>query len=612
MYMAACFRTGDYQGVVQAIEAAPLDQIDEYDIVAYAYASYKLDDPSTNRLIDEARKVAPYLDDFIDYVDMNYNLRHKNLWRAHRIALTAASRWKRVDKTTVFTYANSVLNNHPSIAIEVLKAALPNMAREDSARAFLLMGKAYRKAGNVSLATHYFKMTLIDYPETPYSIGAARYLKDYRTAKAKAYFFNRKYTTALKYAPSYSDVRLMVYYKKGRYSSFMRRYNPKKKHDPRVYLYAARIYKRKGQFLRARREYLKALDAKDEDVRKAAVLELSNLIIRKRDFVGYSRMKSKLRNPDQFQSLRIGITAYALRKKGDAIKYLEKAASSDESRFWKTAALFWLYKITHKRKYRVQASRTKTYSYYTLRAYKGKVLTTDYSRWIQAHNPRYSEHAKRGKFFSFIGFILWAIDEAKMGGLATGYDIGRYAQSIGDYQTAIATASVTVDNARSPVPKEVLKIAYPCLFHSWVTKHSRAYRLSKGLLLGLMREESRFMHTVVSRAGAVGLTQVMPKTAKKVWRKIKPGSRFHSKVLRNPDTNIKIGAYHLKELLSVFKNEIYALAAYNAGKGRVVTWKQYLPFADTDLFVEMIPFKETRGYVKRVMRSAYIYKAICE
>ncbi len=586
MYIASCFRTKDYNGVVDAVESSPLDRIGEFEIVAYTYALYKLKDPDTRTLIQEARRVAPYLDDFLDYIDMNHSLNEKRIWRAHNIALNAAARWKLVDRTTVFTYVASVITNHPRNCIEVLKAALPNMGRSDSARAFLFMGKAYRRLCNTSTASHYFKLTLVHFPETPYSIEAAKYVKGYATAKAKAYFFNRQYSRALKYAPSYSDVRLMIYYKKRRYSSFMRRYDPRKKHDPRVYLYAARIYKSKKQFLRARREYLKAIKNSDDgDVRRVAIIEVTNLIIRRRDFVGLNLLKDMAGDSDQFMNFRIGLVAYAFGHRKEAIKYFEKAESADGSKFWRTAALFWLYKLTKKGRYRYRATRIQTYSYYTIRAYGGEIKTAGFGNWARVNTIRDGYHAKRGKFFALLGFVQWAIDEADDGDIRTAYDIGRYAERIGDYRISIATASKAVDKANSPLPVEVLRVAYPCLFHSRVAKYSKRYRINPGLLLGLMREESRFMHKIVSRAGAVGLTQVMPRTARKIWRRIHPEKKFYSSILRDPDANIKIGAYHLRELLSIYGNEIYVLAAYNAGKGRVDAWKGYMPFLDSDLFV---------------------------
>ncbi len=611
MYIAACARTNDYRGIMQAVESAPLDQVGELEIIAHAFAAYKLRDPATDNLLEEALRAAPYLDDFIEYIQMNYDLDQKRLDKAYRIAMKAASRWKRVDRATVFTYAASVTTHHPYDAIKVLKKALTNMPHSDSARAYLMLAKAYSSAGQKVEAVEYYKKVLIRFPDTPYSVEAAKHVRNYRTAKAKAYFFNKKYSAALRYAFSNSDVRLMVYYKKRRYSAFLKRYRHTKKHDARVHLYAARIYKYRGLSVSSRNAYLKAVTSNQEDVARAAIIELTNLIISKRDVIGFNLLKKKLSTPDQFQSFRLGLAAYGLGRKTEAIRFFKKASASDESGFWRSAALFWLYKLTGISKYRVMAKNVKPYSYYTLRAYHGKVPTANPTVWNSFYLRKTTE-AKRGKLFALLGYMQWAIDEAKKGGPYSAYEIGRFALSIGDYRLSMEAAGAGVNNANSPLPVEALKIAFPCLYRTHVHRHARIHSVSPYLMLALIREESRFTHDIVSHAGAVGLTQLMPQTAKKIWRKLNPGRKFSSHMLFDPNINIGLGSYHMKQLLAVYKNEIYALAAYNAGKSRVEQWRQKMPFQDADLFVEMIPFEETRNYVRRVMRSYYIYKKVCE
>ena len=121
-----------------------------------------------------------------------------------------------------------------------------------------------------------------------------------------------------------------------------------------------------------------------------------------------------------------------------------------------------------------------------------------------------------------------------------------------------------------------------------------------------MRQESGFRPEVVSRAGAVGLMQVMPELAAKLADR--PVTRHQ---LRDPETNIRLGLQEMTALADEL-HHVYPLsiAAYNAGKSRVRRWLKESGRMELDRFVERIPFNETRNYVRRVSthfaRYAYL------
>jgi soluble lytic murein transglycosylase len=122
-----------------------------------------------------------------------------------------------------------------------------------------------------------------------------------------------------------------------------------------------------------------------------------------------------------------------------------------------------------------------------------------------------------------------------------------------------------------------------------------------------MREESALDPRIISPAGAVGLTQLMLPTAKQVAARLHL-ARPSRNDLMQPSLNIRIGAQYLGELVRRYDGEVsLALAAYNAGSGAVARWMEALPGAPMDEFVEQIPVEETRGYVKRVLRSYAAY-----
>lgn len=137
--------------------------------------------------------------------------------------------------------------------------------------------------------------------------------------------------------------------------------------------------------------------------------------------------------------------------------------------------------------------------------------------------------------------------------------------------------------------------------------------LDKAWVYGLIRQESRFITDARSGVGASGLMQVMPATAKWVAGKIGMDNFVHSMV-NDLRTNITLGANYMNMVLGNFDgNQILATAAYNAGPSRARTWRGVLEQPmEGAIFVESIPFSETRGYVRNVMANATNYAAVFE
>jgi hypothetical protein len=149
-----------------------------------------------------------------------------------------------------------------------------------------------------------------------------------------------------------------------------------------------------------------------------------------------------------------------------------------------------------------------------------------------------------------------------------------------------------------------MELLYPNPSDILTTVEKHAGDLDPLLVLSLMRQESAFQKKALSSAGAQGLMQLMPNTAKLI-------DRNAARDLYDPKNNIFLGVSYLKKMLKRFDgNLILALAAYNAGPHRVDDWiKRYDPSA-VEIFIESIPFKETRNYVKLILRNYYWYKKL--
>ena len=126
------------------------------------------------------------------------------------------------------------------------------------------------------------------------------------------------------------------------------------------------------------------------------------------------------------------------------------------------------------------------------------------------------------------------------------------------------------------------------------------------LFHALVREESNFNRDIVSHAGARGLSQLMPATARSVARWL--GTTVSDKGMFVPETNLRIGGRYLHFLMDRYGGDPFiSLAGYNAGEGNVDKWLRERGNRPVDEFVESIPFRETRHYVKRVSSSWQMY-----
>lgn len=156
------------------------------------------------------------------------------------------------------------------------------------------------------------------------------------------------------------------------------------------------------------------------------------------------------------------------------------------------------------------------------------------------------------------------------------------------------------------VPVYFLRMYYPLKYGDLIDEYAEERKLDPNLVRGLILQESYYDRRARSRVGATGLMQLMPPTAKEHARRM--GIRFAVSRLEDPEVNIRLGTYHLRMLVDLFRGNTYlAVAAYNAGQGNVSKWRRAAPGKPLDEMLESIPFPETRNYVKRVtmLRSSY-------
>lgn len=154
------------------------------------------------------------------------------------------------------------------------------------------------------------------------------------------------------------------------------------------------------------------------------------------------------------------------------------------------------------------------------------------------------------------------------------------------------------------------KQSYPLKYSEYVDKYCAEYGVPRSLVYAVIRTESRFDPEAVSRVGAKGLMQLMPDTYSWLSRLMECDEEPEK--ITDPETNIKYGVYYLGHLYKRFGSASWetALAAYNAGHGRIGQWLQDSRYSDDGKTLKEIPIAETRNYLKTVFDAKEKYEKI--
>ena len=155
-----------------------------------------------------------------------------------------------------------------------------------------------------------------------------------------------------------------------------------------------------------------------------------------------------------------------------------------------------------------------------------------------------------------------------------------------------------------------LSVTYPSPYLNNVRREAIRSSVPEHWIYGIMRQESLFIHDIRSGADAIGLMQLLPSTARRVAQRngLKRPSR---KDLSNASLNIRLGVSYFRSLLDRTKgNPVNSLIGYNAGPKRIKQWKSSIKASDPAMFVESIPFTETRNYIKKILVNFIIYEEI--
>ena len=158
------------------------------------------------------------------------------------------------------------------------------------------------------------------------------------------------------------------------------------------------------------------------------------------------------------------------------------------------------------------------------------------------------------------------------------------------------------------LPRDVLAVIFPLLYSDLIGKYSAVNALDPYLVAALMAQESTFVPDIRSSAGAVGLMQLMPMTARRYARAFK--LPYSASLLSDPEANVRIGTAYLADKIKEFGGLHLALASYNAGESPVRQWLAERPGLPREEFIDDIPYPETQNYIKRILGTAADYRRL--
>lgn len=155
----------------------------------------------------------------------------------------------------------------------------------------------------------------------------------------------------------------------------------------------------------------------------------------------------------------------------------------------------------------------------------------------------------------------------------------------------------------------ILKKMYPIKYAEYVYKYAEENELDPLLIFSIIKAESNFEETVVSNSGAIGLMQLMEKTAIEQSNKLQ--KNYEYKDFFNAQINIELGTRYFSELLKKYNNNYnLAITAYNAGIGVVDNWIKEEIIKSDGSDIENIPYRETNNYVRKIFKNYKIYKEL--
>jgi len=330
-------------------------------------------------------------------------------------------------------------------------------------------------------------------------------------------------------------------------------------------------------------------------------------------------------NPSDRENLltRAGLFYYAKKDYKNAAKVLWRSAGTEEA--FVARPLYWLYRARLELKETKKANQALEqlkarypFSFHTLVAMTaakkdpGEILSHDQPVAIRRSQkePTVNSLIEQVEVLHRLGFDVsaarvldWAINDFVDVEPELKVYLAELKKEQGDYRAKITILSDILYKHPSLISRRTMELYFPKVYFPIFEKNTP--KLDPYLLLAIARRESAFNARAISVAKARGLMQIMPATGLRMGMK--------TKMLLDPESNVDVGSRYVFELLKKMNGQIHmALAAYNAGPQKLTAWTRRYESAISEpiLFIDLIPYRETREYVASVLRNYYWYRRI--
>ena len=522
---------------------------------------------------------------------------------------------------------------------------------------FVSMATALAKAGRTDLATHTRMRLLTAYPQGRYTEQTFDFVKgelanlpqSERIALAAKLARSDRYDQALALlpadAPEARGTRIRALFNSRHYTLLLTETEGVRLTDPALALTRARAAWRADQ----PQVFLAGLDAIEKEFpssREATEAKILRAKYYTTDVIDYARAVENLTKAVDAGAgdenlWNLGWTYTLWRKYDQALQVFDRYIRAYPDGDWKTNSLFWSAKI-HDRFGRTAERDAKAaqliaespYSYYAYRARElwrtGNPACPDRQDCLSSTRP-------------FPDIDVSSLNEPRLGVVRALQDVGldraaaremktlaaKYDTNLG-VQFMLADAYVRggepfkangvlqrrfrefVRHGGANIPRRFWEILFPLAYWDVIQAEAAKRGHDPYMLASIIRQESGFEPATVSNAGAVGLMQIMPEEASRIGQAGGIGAVTRADLFV-PEKNIAVGAAELSQKLAAMGNNLtLAIAAYNAGETAVQRWVARTSPDEIDVFIESIPYAETRLYVKTVTRNRHEYRRIYE
>lgn len=525
---------------------------------------------------------------------------------------------------------------------------------------FVAMATALAKAGRKDLASKTRMRLLTDYTNGRYTEQTYDFLKSELSALpvAEKIAIAGKLSRANRYdqaldlftsipggAPEARGTRLRALFNSRNYGLLIEETKDIELGDPSLMLLRARAAWRDDR----PQEFLAGLDAIEKQFpasKEAAEAKIARAKYYSTDVIDYAKSVDNLIRAidagavggDGENLWNLGWTYTLWGKNDDALRTFDRYIRSYPDGDWKTNSLFWSAKVHDKlgRTAERDANAQRIvdefpFSYY---AYRAKELwpSSTANRPLPTANTFPDMDAELAKIEEPRFAVVHALQDVGLNRSAAREMkvlAAKYASNPG-VQLLLADVYVRggeplkantvlqrqfrafVRHGGANIPQRFWEILFPLAHWDAFRAEGQRRGIDPYLLTSITRQESGFEPSTVSNAGAVGLMQIMPEEAARIATAGELGTVTREDLF-NPEKNIAVGAAEYSQKLELMNgNHTLAIASYNAGEKAVGTWLEKTPIDDLDLFIETIPYAETRLYVKTVTRNRFEYRRIYE